>query len=89
MLLEEILTPVNFKRTRQKVTEFSLQSTSIILKQLKTGNIKYGRQHLDFQNGSLFFVAPNQLSKIETPELSECQYNWGVFFYPDLILSTL
>lgn len=61
---------------------------SIILKQLKKGSIKYGRQHLDFQNGSLFFTAPNQLANIETPELSECKYNWGIFFHPDLILST-
>lgn len=37
---------------------------SIILKQLKKGSIKYGRQHLDFQNGSLFFTAPNQLANI-------------------------
>ncbi len=61
---------------------------SIILKQLKKGSIKYGRQHLDFQNGSLFFTAPNQLVNIETPELSECKYNWGIFFHSDLILSS-
>ena len=61
---------------------------SIVLKQLKSGSIKYGRQHLDFQNGSLFFTAPNQLTSVASPELSECEYNWGLFFHPDLILGT-
>ena len=61
---------------------------SIILKQLKKGSIKYGRQYLDFQNGSLFFTAPYQLLNVESPELSECKYNWGIFFHPNLILGT-
>ncbi len=62
---------------------------SIILKQLKKGSIKYGRRHLDFQNGSLFFTAPNQVVNIESPELSECKYNWGIYFHPNLILGTM
>ena len=61
---------------------------SIFLKQLKEGSLKYGRRHLDFQNGSLFFTVPNQLVSIGNPELSECKYSWGIVFHPDLILST-
>ena len=61
---------------------------SIILKQLNKGSIKYGRRHLDFQNGSLFFTAPNQLSDLESPKFAECKYNWGIFFHPNLILGT-
>ncbi len=61
---------------------------SIVLKQLKSGSLRYGRQHLDFQNGSLFFTAPNQVVSIDNPELSECEYNWGIFFHPDLFSGT-
>ena len=73
------------KLKQQKITSTFY---SIILKQLKKGSIQYGRQHLDFQNGSLFFTAPNQLVNIESPELSECKYSWGIFFHPNLILGT-
>ena len=80
---------VDFNRlgniSQQKVTTAFY---SIILKQLKGGSIKYGRQYLDFQNGSLFFTAPNQLVNIESPKLSECKYNWGIYFHPNLILGT-
>ena len=70
--------------TRKVTTSFY----TIILKQLKKGSIKFGRRHLDFQNGSLFFTAPNQIMEVETPELSGCQYNWGIFFHPDLMLGS-
>lgn len=67
---------------------FSTSFYSIILKQLSSGSLTFGRKHFDFQNGSLFFTAPNQTVHIENPELSECEYNWGIFFHPDLILGT-
>ncbi|MEM6348825.1 MAG: helix-turn-helix transcriptional regulator [Bacteroidota bacterium] len=68
--------------------KFTTSLYSIVLKKLNSGSIKYGRQHLDFQNGSLFFTAPNQKVNIERPEFSECEYNWGIYFHPDLLLGT-
>jgi len=60
----------------------------VLSKQLKSGSLKYGRGHCDFQEGSLFFFAPNQVATLENPEIDECTYNWGIFFHPDLIKGT-
>lgn len=47
------------------------------------GPILYGRSHYDFQEGSLMFIAPNQVlaSSAET-KVTE---GWGLFFHPDLL----
>lgn len=42
----------------------------------------------DFEDGSLFFLAPNQVASIENPKIDEAQYNWGLFFHPDLLKTT-
>jgi len=60
----------------------------ITLKHLKSGSIQYGRKHIDFQEGSLFFSLPEQVSKIQNPVLEECKYNWGLYFHTDLIRGT-
>lgn len=61
---------------------------SITLKQLKKGSIKYGRNRLDFQEGSLFFSSPDQIGTFENPVFNESVYNWGLFFHPDLLHGT-
>jgi AraC-like DNA-binding protein len=54
----------------------------------KTGHeceVKYGRQHYDFQEGSLMFLAPGQSITIAgDPEKTELA-GWTLFFHPDLI----
>ena len=61
---------------------------TILLKRMQAGSVKYGRSHLDFQEGSLFFIAPNQVMTFENPEIDKSDYNWGVYFHPDLIKGT-
>lgn len=60
----------------------------IVLKQLKKGSLIYGRNRLDFQEGSLFFSSPGQIGVVENPRFSESVYNWGLFFHPDLLHGT-
>ncbi len=60
----------------------------IMEKNLVPGSLKYGRKHYDFQEGSLFFMSPNQVFELESPKKSECIYGWGLFFHPDLIRGT-
>ncbi|NJO02088.1 MAG: helix-turn-helix transcriptional regulator [Bacteroidia bacterium] len=50
--------------------------------------MQYGRKQIDFQEGSLFFSLPEQVSTIKNPVLEECRYNWGLYFHPDLIYGT-
>lgn len=61
---------------------------SITLKHLKEGSLIYGRKHVDFQEGSLFFTYPDQVGTLQNPVIEECEYSWAVFFHADLILGT-
>jgi AraC-like DNA-binding protein len=61
---------------------------AITLKQLEKGSIQYGRNRLDFQEGSLFFSAPDQIGALESPHFDESVYNWSLFFHPDLLHGT-
>jgi AraC-like DNA-binding protein len=52
-------------------------------------NIKYGRKEIDFQDGNLICIAPNQLIEIDNEvEEREDKMGWGIFFHPDLFRST-
>jgi len=64
---------------------------SIILKNHCHGALKYGRQYYDFQEGTLIFMAPNQVMTVEdsnTIDENREFKGWGVFFHPDLIMGT-
>ncbi|HEY4198622.1 MAG TPA: helix-turn-helix domain-containing protein [Mucilaginibacter sp.] len=47
------------------------------------GHIKYGRSYYDFSEGSLMFMAPNQVLSPSTGILIE--EGWGLIFHPDLL----
>jgi AraC-like DNA-binding protein len=62
---------------------------SIMFKNYPSNKIKYGRKVIDFQNGSLICMAPNQVIEIDAEEqASENIQGWGLFFHPDLIRAT-
>lgn len=60
----------------------------VLQKNLAPGSLKYGRNYYDFQEGSLFFISPNQVVSIEDPNTTNEIYGWGLFFHPDLIIGT-
>ncbi|WP_421921142.1 helix-turn-helix domain-containing protein [Marinifilum sp.] len=60
---------------------------SIILKNLVPGSLRYGRNNYDFQDGSLFFMAPGQVLTLENIN-HEDVYGWGLSFHPNLIRGT-
>jgi len=51
--------------------------------------LTYGRKTIDFNEGSLICMAPNQVITIDTEiEPRENPMGWGLFFHPDLIRNT-
>ncbi len=60
---------------------------SIILKNLVPGSLRYGRNIYDFQDGSLFFMAPDQVWALENLNIQDV-YGWGLCFHPNLIRGT-
>lgn len=74
--------------------KFTTELYCIVLKGLRRGSLKYGRQNYDFQEGTLVFMSPNQVISVEEDEkeiarqMEEVDMSWGVFFHPDLIKGT-
>lgn len=59
---------------------------SILFKNYHKNYLRYGRKVVDFQDGSLICIAPNQMLEMDYDEEIEAdRIGWGVFFHPDLI----
>ena len=56
----------------------------IALKEYDCGML-YGRNNYDFQEGSMVFVAPNQVITTTSNIKPEVDAGWMLFFHPDLI----
>lgn len=52
-------------------TEFTLGFYKIALKKVKSGTVHYGRTKYDHDNGSMFFLKPNQIVQMNDVELTE------------------
>lgn len=60
----------------------------IFLKDVKCGDIKYGRNYYDYQEGTLVFVAPGQVMDIETDGKVYQPKGHALVFHTDLIRGT-
>jgi AraC-like DNA-binding protein len=83
---------LDFSKVNEQVETNSKISTdfySIMFKNYCKNNIKYGRRAIDFQDGNLICIAPNQVIEIDNEvEERADKMGWGLFFHPDLIRST-
>lgn len=62
---------------------------SMIFKNYCANTIKYGRQPLDFQEGSLVCIGPNQIISLDNEKGQDREIKgWGLFFHPDLLYGT-
>ena len=62
---------------------------TIMFKNYCTNHLKYGRQSIDFQDGRLICIAPNQTLTMEKEiEQKENMMGWGLFFHPDILRGT-
>ena len=86
-----LIAVVNFEESPLKIDLPELKIVcgfyQISFKSGEDGSIKYGRESYDYQEGSLLYIAPEQV--IEYGELNNKRIdkNWGLFFHPDLIQS--
>jgi len=80
---------VDFSKVCQRTSQdikLSADYYSIMFKNYPNDKFKYGRKSIDFQDGSLICMAPNQVIEIDSQEnASDNIQGWGLFFHPDLI----
>jgi AraC-like DNA-binding protein len=60
----------------------------IFLKEIKCGNLKYGCNYYDYEEGTLVFVSPGQVMQIELTGEPYQPMGYGLVFHPDLIHGT-
>lgn len=60
---------------------------TVFLKDVKCGDIKYGRNYYDYQEGTLVFLAPDQIVTIEN-RLPHKPKGWALMFHSDLLRGT-
>jgi len=60
----------------------------VFLKELKCGELRYGRGHYDYQEGTLVFFGPGQVIGVLHRETSEKLMGWAMLFHPDLLKGT-
>ncbi|SHK13828.1 helix-turn-helix domain-containing protein [Chryseobacterium polytrichastri] len=61
----------------------------IFLKELKCGELKYGRDYYDYQEGTLVFISPGQIIRVQ-PKVTQFEpKGWALIFHSDLIKGTL
>jgi len=60
----------------------------VFLKDYKGCNLKYGRDYYDYQEGTLVFIAPGQLTVVETDGQVYQPKGYALVFHPDLIHGT-
>lgn len=61
---------------------------ALFLKGAKNCDIKYGRQHYDYQEGTIVCFAPGQTAGVEMLNDVVQQEVYGILFHPDLIRGT-
>jgi AraC family transcriptional regulator, transcriptional activator of pobA len=61
---------------------------AVLLKDVKCGDMRYGKNLYDYQEGTLVFVAPGQVVGIETSEEIYQPKGHGVVFHPDIVKGT-
>ncbi|SEW36964.1 helix-turn-helix domain-containing protein [Chitinophaga arvensicola] len=60
----------------------------IFLKDVKCGDLKYGRQYYDYQEGTLVFISPGQMIDVENKTDAYQPIGHGLVFHPDMLLGT-
>lgn len=88
-----LISVINFDSITQpppkEAISFIYDFYSIYLKRISNIKFKYGQQESDFDEGVLFFMAPNQVFSIEVEKSAEVKRSgWIILIHPDFIWNT-
>ena len=61
---------------------------TVFLKDVKCGNIKYGINNYDYEEGTLIFISPGQVYSVDSNGETKQLQGYALVFHPDLIHGT-
>lgn len=74
---------------QSNITSWMLDFYSISMKRASNAKMKYGQQQYDFDEGVLFFMAPNQVFSVSVDMRVKSQYSgWMLLIHPDFLWNT-
>ena len=76
------------KANPRRHTRMNIGIYTIILKDVNCGDLKYGRNTYDYQEGTLVFFAPGQVVSVENDGELYQPKGYALVFHPDLIHGT-
>jgi AraC family transcriptional activator of pobA len=87
--LHPLVSVIDFSKAKpRKLRRSYFGFYAILLKDVKCGDLRYGKNLYDYQEGTLVFIAPGQIAGIETSEEIYQPKGHAVVFHPDLIRGT-
>jgi AraC-like DNA-binding protein len=87
--LHPLVSVIDFSKANQrKLRRSYFGFYAVLLKDVKCGDMRYGKNLYDYQEGTLVFIAPGQVVGIETSEELYQPKGHAVVFHPDLIKGT-
>jgi len=94
--LHPLVTVIDFSRSKpwswpggdSKSIKVNYGLYCIFLKEIKCGDLKYGCNYYDYQEGSLVFISPGQIIEVEKFGQNFQPKGYALLFHPDLIHGT-
>jgi AraC-like DNA-binding protein len=87
--LHPLVSVINFSNANQrKLRRSYFGFYAVLLKDVKCGDMRYGKNLYDYQEGTLVFIAPGQIVGIETSDELYQPKGHAVVFHADLIKGT-
>jgi AraC family transcriptional regulator, transcriptional activator of pobA len=87
--LHPLITVIDLSQAQpMPAATFNFGLYAVYLKELKCGELKYGRSHYDYQEGTLVFIGPGQVMGVEPNATTFAAKGWALLFHPDFIKGT-
>jgi AraC family transcriptional regulator, transcriptional activator of pobA len=76
------------KASPRKASSMYFGFYTVFLKEVKCGDLRYGKNTYDYQEGTLVFIAPGQVVTVDNPGEPYQPKGYALIFHPDLIHGT-
>ncbi len=87
--LHPLITVIDLAKAKPMAAKtFNFGLYAVYLKELKCGELKYGRHQYDYQEGTLVFIAPGQVMGVQPNVKTFEPKGWALLFHPELIKGT-
>jgi len=87
--LHPLVSIIDFSKAKERTgPKMHFGVYCIVLKEVKCGDLKYGRNYYDYQEGTLVFISPGQIIDVENKVDYYQPIGHALVFHPDLIRGT-